>query len=179
MHKILSLFAATIFAAMALLSSSTEADARRYRHGGAGVAIAAAVIGGIAIHALSRRHHRRHYYSSYDDVTVTATTRASATIARVLVVSVNAATMVAITTGTTAAITSTTTLACQDFGPVAQAITATKFCPKQALQWFAGLQHEKFESRRSSLMGVGFFQILLATFHSGFIPTQSCRAASR
>jgi hypothetical protein len=67
MHKVLSLMAATMFAAMALITSSTDADARRYRHShGAGAAIAAAVIGGIILHKMHRRHHRRHYYSYYD-----------------------------------------------------------------------------------------------------------------
>ncbi|MEQ1673098.1 MAG: hypothetical protein ABL893_19790, partial [Hyphomicrobium sp.] len=65
MHKILSVFAAVLFAAMSMVTTSSDADARRYRHGhgGAGAAIAAAVIGGIVLHGLSRRHHRRHYYN--------------------------------------------------------------------------------------------------------------------
>jgi hypothetical protein len=68
MRKLMTLFAATVFGAMALLSNSNEAQAHRYRGGnGGGAAIAALVIGGIAIAALSRRHHRHHYYDSYYD----------------------------------------------------------------------------------------------------------------
>jgi hypothetical protein len=68
MRKIITLFAATVFAVMAMLVTPNQAEARRYRHGnGAGAAIAAAIIGGIAIAAISNRHHRRHYNNSYYD----------------------------------------------------------------------------------------------------------------
>lgn len=67
MRKIITLFAATVFAVMAMIVTPNQAEARRYRHGGDGAAIAALVIGGIAIAALSHRHHRHRYYDSYYD----------------------------------------------------------------------------------------------------------------
>ena len=68
MRKIVSLFAATLFAAMAMLATPNQAEARRYHRGyGGGGAVAALVIGGIAIAALSHRRHHRYYDSYYDN----------------------------------------------------------------------------------------------------------------
>lgn len=68
MRKIVTLFAATLFAAMAMLAAPNQAEARRYHRGyGGGGAIAALVIGGIAIAALSHRRHHRYYDSYYDN----------------------------------------------------------------------------------------------------------------
>ena len=67
MRKIVTLFAATLFAAMAMLATPNQAEARRYHRGYGGGAIAALVIGGIAIAALSHRRHHRYYDSYYDD----------------------------------------------------------------------------------------------------------------
>jgi hypothetical protein len=66
MRKIVSLFAAAVFAATALIAVPGQAEAHRYHRGG-GDFLAAAIIGGIAIAALSHRHHRHRYYSYYDD----------------------------------------------------------------------------------------------------------------
>lgn len=66
MKKFLTLFAIVAFSAMALVTSTKDAEARRW-HRGYGGAIAAAVVGGVILHSLHRRHHRRHYYSSYGD----------------------------------------------------------------------------------------------------------------
>lgn len=63
MRKFLTLFAVVAFSAMALVTSTKDAEARRW-HRGYGGAIAAAVIGGVILHSL-HRHHRRHYYRSY------------------------------------------------------------------------------------------------------------------
>lgn len=65
MKKFLTLFAIVAFSAMALVTSTKDAEARRW-HRGYGGAIAAAVVGGVILHSL-HRHHRRHYYSSYGD----------------------------------------------------------------------------------------------------------------
>ncbi len=66
MRKLITLFAAVAFSAMALVSTAGNAEARRW-HRGYGGGIAAAVIGSALIYGLAHRHHRRHYYSYYDD----------------------------------------------------------------------------------------------------------------
>lgn len=67
MRKFLTLFAVVVFSATALITSTKDADARRWRGGGYGGAVAAAIIGSALIYGINRHHHRRHYYSSYGD----------------------------------------------------------------------------------------------------------------
>ena len=67
MRKFLTLFAVVVFSATALITSTKDAEARRWRGGGYGGAVAAAIIGSALIYGINRHHHRRHYYSSYGD----------------------------------------------------------------------------------------------------------------
>ncbi len=66
MHKMLISLLAAMVAFTMTVSTASDAEARRYHRGGAlAFGIAAAVVGGIALHQSHRRYSRGYGYSSY------------------------------------------------------------------------------------------------------------------